>query len=548
MKIFNYEPINEYVDGNKVTIELDNELLYKMENFFTDVLKEEKFVPYDIINGYEEATDDSFYFEYETDTNLAPENYLLLNISEATKEGFFKFLEYENAPNEKHLKELNEYILETKEEIMKQFPNVEIFKGYENENLLKDNRTMPETKYDLFKEKIFKKEILNLIEGELEEKDNKYVGNIKETLNNESLNKKMEEEIYDLMQKNVSNYLTAQEVVIVGEYDLAGVDLKDEERVIDSAFEISDNLFVADGIKIYNELKEKIEENIKYNDVGEEYIKKVDINAMYGEMNFNIEKAEKRIAENKYEVFIAENKKEMLKLYQNSTLKSEDKVIFFEEVFDNEKFDEKLNELMAKKIENINLTNKELIELKNADLPEFKVFFKEREVYTNNDDNISNEKDVYDSKVELEGIILEQKGDDKGFNIISNLDWDNPESIFKLNLKDITIKYLDIDDMYSKKTWYDYTNEDDYIKRTANRILNDEITDELKLEQLSMKKDIERMLKYVSVDGEDYISKKDWDNYKTNIEVDAEVKKNELEKRLKTEEKTKKELEDFDLF
>ena len=257
---------------------------------------------------------------------------------------------------------------------------------------------------------------------------------------------------------------------------------------------------------------------------------------------------EKSIVENKYEVFIAENKKEMLELYQNFTLKSEDKVIFFEEVFNNEKFDEKLNELMVKNLENINLTNKELIELKNADLPEFKVFFREREVYTNNDDNISNEKDIYDSKVELEGIILEQKGDEKGFNIISNLDWDNPESIFKLDLKDITIKYLDKDDMYSKKTWYDYTNEDHYIKRTANRILNDEITDELKLEQVSMKKDIERMLKYVSVDEEDYINKKDWDNYKINIEVDAEVKKNELEKRLKSEEKTKKELEDFDLF
>lgn len=100
--------------------------------------------------------------------------------------------------------------------------------------------------------------------------------------------------------------------------------------------------------------------------------------------------------------------------------------------------------------------------------------------------------------------------------------------------------------MYSKKIWYNYTNEDDYIKRTANRILNDEITDELKLEQVSMKKDIERMLKYVSVDGKDYINKKDWDNYKINIEVDTEVKKNELEKRLKSEEKTKKELEEFD--
>ena len=249
---------------------------------------------------------------------------------------------------------------------------------------------------------------------------------------------------------------------------------------------------------------------------------------------------EKSIVENKYEVFIAENKKEMLELYQNSALEFEDKVIFFEEVFNNEKFDERLDELMAKKIENINLTNKELIELKNVDLPEFKVFFKEREVYTNNDDNIFNEKDIYDSKVELEGIILEQKGDEKGFNIISNLDWDNPESIFKLDLKDITIKYLDEDDMYSKKTWYDYTNEDDYIERTANRILNDKITDELKLEQLSMKKDIERMLKYVSVDGEDYINKKDWDNYKTNIEVDAEVKKGTVINNKKLKKKQRK--------
>ena len=33
MKFFNYEPINEYTERNKVTIELDNELLYKIEKF-----------------------------------------------------------------------------------------------------------------------------------------------------------------------------------------------------------------------------------------------------------------------------------------------------------------------------------------------------------------------------------------------------------------------------------------------------------------------------------------------------------------------------------
>ena len=72
MKFFNYDPINEYTERNKVTIELDNELLYKIEKFFTDVLKEEEFEPYDLINGYAISTDDSFYFDYEKNSIFVP--------------------------------------------------------------------------------------------------------------------------------------------------------------------------------------------------------------------------------------------------------------------------------------------------------------------------------------------------------------------------------------------------------------------------------------------------------------------------------------------
>ena len=43
MKFFNYDPINEDIEKNKVTIELEDELLYKIEKFFTDVLKETYF-------------------------------------------------------------------------------------------------------------------------------------------------------------------------------------------------------------------------------------------------------------------------------------------------------------------------------------------------------------------------------------------------------------------------------------------------------------------------------------------------------------------------
>ena len=149
MKFFNYVPINEYTERNKVTIELDNELLDKIEKFFIDVLKEEEFEPYDLINGYAISTDDSFYFDYEKNSILDPESYLFLGTTGIVMESFSKFLNYENERNEINLKELNEYILENKNEIKKHFSNIKTFEGYNNEDI------SLELKYEKDKDKEF---------------------------------------------------------------------------------------------------------------------------------------------------------------------------------------------------------------------------------------------------------------------------------------------------------------------------------------------------------------------------------------------------------
>ena len=165
MKFFNYEPINEYTERNKVTIKLDNELLYKIEKFFTDVLKEEEFEPYYLINGYAISTDDSFYFDYEKNSILDPESYLFLGTTGIVMESFSKFLNYENERNEKNLKDLNEYILENKLEIKKHFSNIKTFEGYNNEDV------SLELKYEKFN-----LELVNGIIKKFEENCNNFYG------------------------------------------------------------------------------------------------------------------------------------------------------------------------------------------------------------------------------------------------------------------------------------------------------------------------------------------------------------------------------------
>lgn len=290
MNFFNYDPINEYTEKNKVTIELDNELLYKIEKFFIDVLKEEEFVPYDLINGYEEATDDSFYFDYEKNSILDPESYLFLGTTGIVMESFSKFLNYENEPNEIHLKELNEYILENKNEIKKDFPSIKIFEGYNNENI----------SLELKLEK-FNLEVADGIIRKFEENCNNFHGryesqefseeryNISKLLNSENFNDDIRYFVLDKIQE-LSSTLDTDEIV-----KISHIGIKEEDKEMNFK-KIKENL-LNKGAKILGNIKKDIIDNIKYEESNFEYIYKKDIDKMKDKIENELKEIDKHLKE-----------------------------------------------------------------------------------------------------------------------------------------------------------------------------------------------------------------------------------------------------------
>ena len=291
MKFFNYEPINEYTERNKVTIELDNELLYKIEKFFTDVLKEEEFEPYDLINGYAISTDDSFYFDYEKNSILDPESYLFLGTTGIVMESFSKFLNYENERNEKNLKELNEYILENKHEIKKHFSNIKTFEGYNNEDV------SLELKYEKFN-----LELANGIIKKFEENCNNFYGryesqefseekyNISKLLDSENFNNDIRYFVLDKIQE-LSSTLDEKEIV---EISFIGLE-KEKNKEIDFQ-KVEENL-LNKGAKILKNIKKDIIDNISYQNGDFEYVYKKNIDKMKDEIENELKEIDKQLKE-----------------------------------------------------------------------------------------------------------------------------------------------------------------------------------------------------------------------------------------------------------
>ena len=291
MKFFNYDPINEDIEKNKVTIELEDELLYKIEKFFTDVLKETYFEPYDLINGYEEATDDSFYFVYEKNSILDPESYLFLGTTGIVMESFSKFLNYENERNEKNLKELNEYILENKHEIKKNFPNIKTFEGYNNEDV------SLELKYEKFN-----LEVANEIIKKFEENCNNLYGryesqkfseeryNISQLLDSENFNNDIRYFVLDKIQELAST-LGKEETTKIS---LIGLK-KEENKEIDFQ-KVEENL-LNKGAKILKNIKKDIIDNISYQNGNFEYVYKKDIDKMKDEIENELKEIDKQLKE-----------------------------------------------------------------------------------------------------------------------------------------------------------------------------------------------------------------------------------------------------------
>lgn len=291
MKFFNYDPINEYTERNKVTIELDNELLYKIEKFFIDVLKEEEFEPYDLINGYAISTDDSFYFDYEKNSILDPESYLFLGTTGIVMESFSKFLNYENERNEINLKELNEYILENKNEIKKHFSNIKTFEGYNNEDI------SLELKYEKFN-----LEVANGIIKKFEENCNNFHGryesqefseeryNISKLLDSENFNNDIRYFVNDKIQE-LSSTLGIEETTKIS---LIGLKKIENEEI--DIQKVEENLLNKEA-KILGNIKKDIIDNIKYEESNFEYIYKKDIDKMKDKIENELKEIDKHLKE-----------------------------------------------------------------------------------------------------------------------------------------------------------------------------------------------------------------------------------------------------------
>lgn len=291
MKFFNYDPINEYTERNKVTIELDNELLYKIEKFFIDVLKEEEFEPYDLINGYEVATDDSFYFDYEKNSILDPESYLFLGTTEIVRKSFSKFLNYENGQNEKYFKELNEYILENKNEIKKQFPNIKIFEGYNNEDI------SLELNYEKFNLEI-SEEILKTFEKNCNNFNGRYESqefseekyNISRLLDSENFNDNIRYFVLDKIQELSSTLGTKKTF----EISLIGLEKEKNEEI---NFQKVEKNLLNKGAKVLKNINKEIIDNTRYQESNFEYVYKKDIDKMKDEIENELKEINKQLKE-----------------------------------------------------------------------------------------------------------------------------------------------------------------------------------------------------------------------------------------------------------
>ena len=206
-----------------------------------------------------------------------------------------------------------------------------------------------------------------------------------------------------------------------------------------------------------------------------------------------------------------------------------------------------IKEIILDEIENNNthLTNEELYYKTNTDFPIFIISVDGEKLYSN---NILKIREITESDSnKLENIILNELGS----TALNNLDWYNPESFKKLNLDGLEISVLSKDYYTNKNILRNYTDYDDYLKEGVNKILDDIVTKDLFKSFEKVKENFLLRVRYDFEEEKEYIKSVDLDHYEYDLNLDkdiaekeiVEVKKNELEKRLKTEEKTKNSFE-----
>ena len=129
---FGYEAdeIDTNESGTRVIYEMNNDILDKIEKFATDVLKVENFKFEDMIKEFEQG-ETTFTFECGIGT-LLEDQLLGGNGSGAMSKIFELFLDYDTEKTKENLERLNNAIGLYNKEIIRNYPNIEEFEGYNN--------------------------------------------------------------------------------------------------------------------------------------------------------------------------------------------------------------------------------------------------------------------------------------------------------------------------------------------------------------------------------------------------------------------------------
>ena len=162
---------------------------------------------------------------------------------------------------------------------------------------------VPELKYELFIDKVLKKEILEMITDELVEENGIFTAyenkNILDEFKDVDFNANIADNFYDLINDNLDKIFSSPKEVILGTgYDIKNNfnvnDLTDEE-LEDKVNEITDYLLPSVAEQVLKVLKEEIETFIKYDEDSIQNIKKVDIETLKIDIENNIKEKEDKL-------------------------------------------------------------------------------------------------------------------------------------------------------------------------------------------------------------------------------------------------------------
>ena len=236
--------------------------------------------PYSII-----IAEDNFFKEAKTEVI----NDLKSLIRTDDEGDFIFFNDYDELQNKYETKEKE---WEKKMEESKILKEVEEKKDY-----------VPELKYELFIDKVLKKEILELITHELVEENGVFTAyenkSILDEFNDEDFNANITNNFYDLINDNLDKIFSSPKEVILGtNYDIKNnfnVNDLTKEELEDKVNEITDYFLANVAEQVFKDLKEEIETFIKYDENSEQNIKKVDIETLKMEIENNIKEKEEKL-------------------------------------------------------------------------------------------------------------------------------------------------------------------------------------------------------------------------------------------------------------